>query len=165
MHGGPFKAVYSYAHEHYAFWEGELGRALPPGMFGENLTLEGLDEGTIMVGDRFSVGDAILEAAQPRLPCYKLGLRFGDAGMVRRFMKSGRFGTYFRVIDEGEVGAGDRVERIHSDPSAVPVSALVTFLDPDARRGELARRARDLAALPPQWRELLERAEDDDDDV
>ncbi len=126
VHGGELKAVYSYSVANYEWWNRELGRVLPPGMFGENLTIDGFDEGAIAVGDRFSVGTAILEAVQPRLPCYKLGLKFGDQMMVKRFMRSGRFGTYFRVVREGDVGAGDEVHLLHHDPASVLVSSLVS---------------------------------------
>ncbi len=126
VHGGELKAVYSYSVANYEWWNRELGRVLPPGMFGENLTIDGLDEGAIAVGDRFSVGTAILEAVQPRLPCYKLGLKFGDQMMVKRFMRSGRFGTYFRVVREGDVGAGDEVHLLHHDLASVLVSSLVS---------------------------------------
>jgi len=125
VHGGEFKAVYSYSVANYEWWNREFGRVLPPGMFGENLTIDGLDEETVAVGDRFSVGTAMLEAVQPRLPCYKLGIRFGDQKMVKRFMRSGRFGTYFRVVTEGEVGVGDEVQLVHHDPVAVTVGSLV----------------------------------------
>ena len=125
VHGGELKAVYSYTITNYEWWNREMGRVLPPGMFGENLTIDGLDEETVAVGDRFSVGTTILEAVQPRLPCYKLGLRFGDQMMVKRFMHSGRFGTYFRVVTEGDVGVGDEVRLVHHDPAAVLVTSLV----------------------------------------
>jgi MOSC domain-containing protein YiiM len=127
VHGGQLKAVYSYSVANYEWWNRELGRVLPPGMFGENLTIVGLDEEAIAVGDRFSVGTAILEAVQPRLPCYKLGLRFGDQRMVKRFRHSGRFGTYFRVVTEGDVGAGDEVHLVHHDPASVLIASLVNL--------------------------------------
>ena len=127
VHGGERKAVYSYSVANYEWWNRELGRVLPPGMFGENLTIDGLDEESIAVGDRFSIGNTILEALQPRLPCYKLGVRFGDPRMVKRFMHSGRFGTYFRVVTEGDVGAGDEVRLVHHDPASVPVTSLVNL--------------------------------------
>jgi MOSC domain-containing protein YiiM len=124
VHGGELKAVYSYSLANYAWWNRELSRVLPPGMFGENLTIDGLDEETVAVGDRFTIGTTILEAVQPRLPCYKLGVRFGDPRMVKRFMQSGRFGTYFRVVREGDVGAGDDVDIVYRDPASVPVVSL-----------------------------------------
>jgi MOSC domain-containing protein YiiM len=125
VHGGELKAVYSYSVANYEWWNQELGRVLPPGMFGENLTIDGLEEETVAVGDRFTVGTAILEAVQPRLPCYKLGIRFGNQMMVRRFMQSGRFGTYFRVVREGDVGEDDEVHLVHHDPAAPLIASLV----------------------------------------
>src|SRR5438093_950138 len=104
VHGGPTKAVYAYPSEHYPLWRRELGRAdLPWGSFGENLTTEGLDERTLRVGDRLRVGSAVLEVTQPRMPCYKLGIRFGRLDMVRRFLASGRSGFYLAVHEEGDV--------------------------------------------------------------
>jgi MOSC domain-containing protein YiiM len=155
VHGGPDKAVYGYALEHYDWWRTELGRDLPPGMFGENLTLAGLPEEEICVGDRFRVGRAVLEAVQPRLPCHKLGLRFGDDGMVRRFLDAGRFGVYFRVVEEGEVGAGDLVERLRRDPDRFPVRELARLLLEPGRDPAAARRALGLRALPAAWAETL----------
>ena len=108
VHGGPDKAAYVYASEHYAYWRSELPDvALPWGIFGENLTTEGLDEGALQVGDRFRIGSAEVMVTQPRLPCFKLGLRFGRDDMVKRFLASGRLGFYFRVIAEGEIAAGN----------------------------------------------------------
>ena len=127
VHGGELKAVYSYSVANYEWWNRKLGRALPPGMFGENLTIDGLDEETVGIGDRFIIGSTVLEAVQPRLPCYKLGVRFGDAMMVRHFMQSGRFGTYFRVVSEGDIGAGDEVHLVYHDPASVPVASLANL--------------------------------------
>ncbi len=111
VHGGLNKAVYSYALEHYDFWRAELSRDdLPNGMFGENLTTRGLDESTVNVGDRFRIGTALLEVTQPRQPCYKLGIRFGDMGIVKRFARAGRAGLYFRVLEEGVLQPGDAIE-------------------------------------------------------
>jgi MOSC domain-containing protein YiiM len=124
VHGGMLKAVYAFSVANYEWWNQELGRTLPPGMFGENLTIDGIDEETIGVGDRFAIGTTVLEAVQPRFPCYKLGVRFGDPNMVKHFMRSGRFGTYFRVVSEGDVGAGDEVHLIHHDPASALVVSL-----------------------------------------
>src|ERR1041385_826604 len=109
VHGGPDKAVYVYPAEHYAYWHRELpDMTLPWGMFGENLTTEGLQEDdTLQIGDRFRVGSAELGVPQPRLPCFKLGLKFGRNDMVKLFLASGRTGFYFKVIAEGEVAAGN----------------------------------------------------------
>jgi len=113
VHGGAEKAVYCYPFEHYAYWKRELpGKDLPFGMFGENLTLEGVSEETVHIGDRFTFGSATLVVTQPRLPCYKLGIKFKSDAMVKRFLASGRTGFYFAVESEGAVAAGDRVAQI-----------------------------------------------------
>ncbi len=109
VHGGPDKAVYSYAAEDTAWWEAELGRELPPGMFGENLTVEGVDVSGAVIGEHWLVGSVELEVAQPRLPCFKLGLRFGDPKMLKRFAQASRPGAYLRIVREGELAAGDEV--------------------------------------------------------
>lgn len=109
VHGGADKAVYAYPSEHYSYWQGELQRSLPWGMFGENLTTAGLLEDSVHLGDRFRIGSAELVVTQPRFPCYKLGIKFGSMEMVQRFLNSGRSGFYFAVELEGEVGAGDSI--------------------------------------------------------
>ncbi len=113
VHGGPDKAVYAYASEDYTWWAAELGRQLEPGTFGENLTLEGVDLGAARVGERWQVGSTVLEVAQPRTPCWKLGLRMGDDEFPARFLAAGRPGAYLRIVGEGEVGAADEVVSLH----------------------------------------------------
>jgi MOSC domain-containing protein YiiM len=109
VHGGADKAVYAYAAEDTAWWERELGRELGPGMFGENLTVCGIDVSGAVVGERWRVGTVELEVCQPRLPCAKLGIRFGDGRMVKRFAEAARPGAYLRIVASGELGAGDAV--------------------------------------------------------
>jgi len=122
VHGGWDKAVYVYPSEHYAFWRTALsGMDLPYGMFGENFTTEGLDESSVRIGDRFRIGGAVVEVTQPRVPCYKLGVRFGRPDMPQRFHASGRCGFYLAVLEEGDVGAGDVWKRIGRDPNAMSV--------------------------------------------
>jgi MOSC domain-containing protein YiiM len=141
VHGGPDKAVYAYAAEDTDWWAGELGRDdLGPGVFGENLTLRGVDVTGALVGERWRVGDVELEVCQPRLPCFKLGLRFGDPGMLKRFAVAGRPGAYLRILREGALGAGDAVEilsRPEHDVTVALVSAAIlldeTLLEPAAR--------------------------------
>ena len=112
VHGGWDKAVYVYPSEHYPIWQAELpGMRLPYGIFGENFTTEGLDESSVHIGDQFRIGGALVEVTQPRMPCYKLGIRFGRPDMPKRFHTSGRCGFYLAVLQEGEVGAGDVWER------------------------------------------------------
>lgn len=161
VHGGEFKAVYAYAAEHYDWWKEALGRELEPANFGENLTIRGLDEPKIGIGDVFRVGDAELEAVAPRLPCRKLGLRFSDPGMVKAFAQAGRFGIYFRVVTEGVVRKGDGVERVHADPGGLTVYDLarVFLFDRDDR--ETIRRLAGHDSVDPVTRsELAERLED-----
>jgi MOSC domain-containing protein YiiM len=109
VHGGPDKAVYAYALEDYAWWSAQLGRAIEPATFGENLTVEGLDLGALVIGTRWLVGTTELEVSQPRLPCFKLGIRMDDAEFVDRFDEAARFGAYLRIVREGEVGHGDEI--------------------------------------------------------
>jgi MOSC domain-containing protein YiiM len=159
VHGGKDKAVYCYAVEHYEFWKRELnGRALPIGMFGENLTTTGLAEESVHLGDRFAIGSATLVVTQPRLPCYKLGVRFQSDDMVKRFLASRRMGFYFAVTQEGDVGAGDDLTVIARDRNAVPVSDITQlfvakrFTDEDVKS---VRRALRVAALPESWKEYF----------
>jgi MOSC domain-containing protein YiiM len=125
VHGGPDKAVYIYPAEHYPTWREELGRPeIPWGMFGENLTVEGLLEDDVRIGDRLAVGSVLLEVTQPRQPCFKLGTRFGDMKMIRRFRDSGRSGFYCRVIQEGVLQSGDIIERVATDPEAPTIRSI-----------------------------------------
>lgn len=126
VHGGPAKAVYAYPSEHYPHWRKELPEAdLAWGQFGENLTTEGLLEGEVRIGDRFRVGTAVLEVTQPRMPCYKLGIKFGRMDMIRRFLASGRSGFYFAVLKEGDVAAGDPIELIAARDSHPTIAEIV----------------------------------------
>lgn len=153
VHGGAFKAVYAYAAEHYAFWRTRLGRELEPATFGENLTISGLDERDLCIGDVVRIGDAELEVTEPRLPCFKLGLRFGDPRMVKVFTQTRRWGVYFRIRKEGLIALGDAVTIVHRDPARLPVYeiARVYLFDRDDRATmrSLALHAR----LDPAWRE------------
>ena len=159
VHGGEYKAVYCYPLEHYAYWKKELpGRELPMGMFGENFTTSGLNENEVHLGDRFAAGSAEVVVTQPRLPCHKLGVRFGSDDMVKKFLASGRVGFYLAVTREGEVDAGDEITVISRDANAVPVSEI-TRLYVLKRWGteELAslRRALQVAALPEDWKDYF----------
>jgi MOSC domain-containing protein YiiM len=159
VHGGEHKAVYCYPVEHYEYWRRELpGRELPMAAFGENFTTEGLLEGSVHLGDRFSVGSAEVIVTQPRLPCYKLGVRFQSDDMVKRFLASGRTGFYLAVTREGEVGAGDEIKVIARDPNGVAV-AEITRLYIAKRYGNdevnAVQRALRVAALPESWKEYF----------
>jgi MOSC domain-containing protein YiiM len=126
VHGGEDKAVYAYPAEHYAFWRELLpGVALPWGVFGENLSVEGLLESGVHIGDRFRMGSAEFVVTEPRMPCYKLAIRFGRPDMVKRFMKSGRTGFYLAVLKEGEIGAGDAIEPSGHGRQRISVAAVV----------------------------------------
>jgi MOSC domain-containing protein YiiM len=163
VHGGEHKAVYCYPLAHYDYWKKEmLGQELPMGVFGENLTIDedgqGLLEESVHLGDRFSVGTAEVAVTQPRLPCYKLGVRFGSDDMVKRFLASGRTGFYLAVVREGEVGAGDEMKVMARGANAVAVSEI-THLYVVKRYGEAeiraARRALRVEELPETWKEYF----------
>jgi MOSC domain-containing protein YiiM len=156
VHGGPEKAVYVYPVEHYAYWRRELPEmSLPHGMFGENLTISGLSEGTLHIGDRFRIGDAEVMVTQPRLPCYKLGIRFGRPDMLKRFLASRRTGWYLSVQREGEIGAGDTLDPIAGDPDAITVADVTELYVRDRGNADLLRRAIATPALPQDWREFF----------
>jgi MOSC domain-containing protein YiiM len=124
-------------------------------MFGENLTTEGLREDTLNIGDRFQIGTAEVMVTEPRMPCYKLGMRFGRDDIVKRFLASGRSGFYFAVLREGEVGAGDTIERTHREPDSVTVADIVRLYVSDRDNQELLQRALHVEALPESWREYF----------
>jgi MOSC domain-containing protein YiiM len=156
VHGGVDKAVYVYPSEHYDFWRGELpGVDLPFGAFGENFTTEGLLDGDVRIGDRFRIGDAEFVVTQPRMPCFKLGIRFDRPDMVKRFHQSGRNGFYLAVTREGTVGAGDAVERIARDGGGLTVTDVVRLYDDDDPDLATLRKAIAHPALPESWREYF----------
>ena len=153
VHGGQDKAVYAYPIEHYEYWQHELpNTALPWGMFGENFTTEGLIEDAVNIGDRFRIGSAEVVATQPRMPCYKLGVKFGRMDIVRRFLASGRPGIYFKVLQEGEVEAGNSIELISKDESNITVKDIVRLYVKDNKDIESMQRAIRVKALPIGWR-------------
>jgi len=156
VHGGEYKAVYCYPIQHYDFWREELsGRELPLAIFGENFTAEGFSETSVHLGDQFSVGSAQVVVTQPRLPCYKLAVRFQADDMVKRFLASGRTGFYFAVTREGEVGTSDEITLVARDPNAVPVSEITRlyvakrYSDEDVAS---VQRALQVEALPESWK-------------
>lgn len=160
VHGGKDKAVYCYPVAHYEYWKAKLpGRALPPGSFGENFTIDSPLEDAVHIGDRFSVGTAEVIVTQPRLPCFKLGIKFGSDDMVRRFLASGRTGYYLAVMREGEVGTGDEVSLLGRDPGGVSVSEITRLYVAKEFGSEDAlavRRAMNVAALTDSWKEYFE---------
>jgi MOSC domain-containing protein YiiM len=162
VHGGSDKAVYAYPAEHYAYWRDELpDEDLPWGQFGENLTTEGLLDDAVRIDDRFRVGTAELVVTQPRLPCYKLGIRFGRPDMVRRFLKSGRTGFYLAVEREGEVAAGDPIIRIQRTDHGVTVADITRLYARDRGDLDTLRRVVALEALPASWRDYFRRQIDE----
>jgi MOSC domain-containing protein YiiM len=157
VHGGPTKAVYLYPSEHYPFWRSELPEMdLPFGMFGENFTSEGLLESETNIGDSFEVGTAVIQVTEPRMPCYKLGIKFGRTDILRRFLKSGRTGFYFAVLQEGEVGAGDEIRLLERDQAAVRVADITRLYSTEKENQELLKRAIAVQALPESWREFFQ---------
>jgi len=154
VHGGVHKAVYAYPSEHYEFWREEVpGADLSWGAFGENLTIQGILEDEVRIGDRLRIGSAEFMVTQPRMPCFKLGIRFGRPDMVKRFLRSGRSGFYLTVLEEGQIAAGGAVEVLTRDEHGVTVADIVNLYQADATNQELLRKASDLPALPPDWRE------------
>jgi MOSC domain-containing protein YiiM len=156
VHGGADKAVYAYPSEHYAFWRKEMpGMDFPWGAFGENLTTEGLLEDKVHIGDRFRAGSAEFTVTQPRMPCFKLAIRFNRTDMVKRFLRSGRTGFYLAVIQEGDIGAGDSLDLVAEDNGQVTVADVVGLYAADAGNQDLLRRASELSSLPESWREYF----------
>jgi MOSC domain-containing protein YiiM len=157
VHGGRFKAIYCYPSEHYGPWKAELdGRELPIAIFGENFTTVGLNEASVHLGDRFSIGSAEVVVTQPRMPCYKLGIRFQSATIISRFLASGRSGFYLAVEREGDVGAGDRITPLARDPESVPVADITRlYVAKVYGSADVAviRRALRVAAFPESWKE------------
>ena len=157
VHGGVNKAVYVYPSEHYGYWRAELpGADLPWGMFGENFTTEGLREEAVYIGDRFRIGETEVMATEPRMPCYKLGIKFGRADIIKRFLASRRTGFYFAVVREGMVGAGDAIEligRAQQEISVADVTRLYAFETNDLRA---LHRAIEVEALPESWKSYFQ---------
>jgi MOSC domain-containing protein YiiM len=156
VHGGPNKAVYAYPSEHYAYWRHQLPEAeLGWGAFGENLTTQGLSEDSLYIGDRVRIGSALLMVTQPRVPCYKLTLRFERDDLIKRFIQSNTSGFYFAVVEEGQLAVGDGIEIIHRDPATVSVNDINHLYYGKTHSAELVRRAINLEALPESWRDHL----------
>ena len=158
LHGGIEKAVYVYPKEHYDYWQTQWPE-LPFswGMFGENLTCEGALENTMHIGDRWSIGSAQFEVVQPREPCYKLGIKFGNPKIIKQFFSSGRSGWYLKVIEEGEVGAGDEISPLGRNAQAVTVTDLNKFLSHTAEDPAILKRALEIETLTERWRDSITR--------
>ena len=157
VHGGVHKAVYVYPIEHYDYWKQALGRDdLTYGKFGENLTVEGMSEDTVHIGDVFRIGEALVEVSQPRVPCFKLGIKMGNPQIVKPFLESKRVGFYVRVLEEGEVGAGDTIERTKVGAGQMTVKEIVHLRHLDNTNTGAAEKAANLPALTPSWRDSFE---------
>jgi MOSC domain-containing protein YiiM len=153
VHGGKSKAVYAYPAEHYEFWKKELPEMkLPYSMFGENFTTEGLLEDEVNVGDRFQIGEAELMITEPRIPCYKLGIKFGRSDIIRRFLQSRRTGFYLAVLREGRVQAKDEIKLLSRDENKTPISEITRLYAFDKHDLDGLRRAAKLPALSESWR-------------
>jgi MOSC domain-containing protein YiiM len=153
VHGGKDKAVYAYPSEHYDFWRNEWPRAdYSWGLFGENLSTIGLLEDAVCIGDEFRVGTARLVVTQPRMPCFKLGIRFGDPQIIERFLKSRRPGIYFGIVEEGRIGPGDQIQLLSSDPHRVSVLELLELILDSSPSESRLRRALSVPALADDWR-------------
>ena len=150
VHGGVDKAVYAYAEEDYRYWADEEGVRTQPGLFGENLTVRGIELRNAVVGERWRIGSTLLEVAQPRLPCYKLGIRMADARFPKRFMAAARAGAYLRIIEEGELRAGDIIGVVHRPDHGVTLDHMVEAVRDRRRAAALLRAPR----LPDFWRRL-----------
>ena len=157
VHGGLEKAVYVYPFEHYAYWRNELpDTELTLGSFGENFTVTGFREEALNIGDRFQVGTVQLMVTQPRMPCYKLGIRFGRPDMVKRFLASRRTGFYFSVLQEGEVGAGDTLELVSQDDNNITVADITQLYTREKTDPDLLHWAAQLEPLPGSWRDYFQ---------
>jgi MOSC domain-containing protein YiiM len=159
-HGGKDKAVYAYSDENYAYWQEALRRRpMAYGQFGENLTVSGLDESIVYVGDHLQIGNSLMAVTQPRVPCFKLGIRFDNSEMPRLFLESGRTGFYMRVLDEGMVEAGDRIEIVRRGDGAISVKELFrAFFHPRVKESaHILGRALEVPELSAEWRGKIER--------
>jgi MOSC domain-containing protein YiiM len=156
VHGGVNKAIYGYPTDHYSFWRSELpGMDLPWGMFGENLSIEGLREDETRIGDRFQVGTALVMATQPRIPCYKLAVKFGRDDILKRFLQSEKSGVYFSVLKEGFIQVGDTIEKIDQDDSGISVTDINRLYASHRDDAPMLRRVVRLEALPQDWRDYF----------
>lgn len=157
VHGGPHKAVYAYGSEDYRWYSEQIGMELGPGTFGENLTVEGYDLRQAVVGERWRVGTCVLEVSEPRMPCFKLGLRMGTADFVDLFGVVGRYGTYLRIVEEGEVSAGDTIELLALPPGpAITVAELAGSRQTDDV--DLLERVAASESVSVSWSEAARRA-------
>ncbi len=155
VHGGPTKSLYAYASDDYRWWERVLDQALEAGTFGENLTIDGIDLAAAVVGERWRIGTATLRITEPRIPCFKLGIRMGDAAFVDRFADAARPGTYLAIETEGDLGAGDAIELLHQPEHGVTIGTVERAYHGQA---ELIPRLTELDGLSESWRHWAQRS-------
>ncbi len=154
VHGGLDKAVYAYPSEHYPYWRDQYpDLTLGWGMFGENFTTEGLLEDQTNIGDEFQMGSAKFAVTQPRLPCFKLGIKFGATDVIKKLFASAKCGIYFKVLEEGEVGAGDEIKLVRRDKNNVTVRDVIKTYGNERHNKELLERALKIDAFPTRWKE------------
>jgi MOSC domain-containing protein YiiM len=157
-HGGPDKAIYVYTVENYRFWEQEFNKApFPYGQFGENFTVEELPDEAVHIGDLFRIGPILVQVTQPRVPCFKLGLKMDNPVFVNAFLRSGRVGFYLRVLEEGEVSPGDTITRIRVDEERLTIRDAMLALVKGPRQHEIIDQALRIKALSEAWRNDLEK--------
>ncbi|MCG8387461.1 MAG: MOSC domain-containing protein [Cytophagales bacterium] len=156
VHGGPDKAVYAYPVEHYSYWRTTREDLIfAPGIFGENLSIEGLNEDEACIGDQYKIGTAVLAITSPRMPCFKLGIKMKDPKFVKDFMQAQRTGFYFKVAREGAINSGDLIEKIKSDPQRLTVNEVVRLYTTDKENKALLQKAMDTSSLPQDWRDFF----------
>jgi len=155
-HGGEFKAAYAYPHEHYPFWQEQLGRNdFTWSQFGENFTVEGFIEESVLIGDVYRIGGAVVQVTQPRQPCFKLGIKMADPAFPRKFLASGKLGFYLRVVQEGEVGAGDPIKLVLRGKNGISVRRVWELVYGGIKSPEEALRAAEIELLSASWRKAL----------
>ncbi len=152
-HGGPDKAVYAYAVEDYKWWQTQLDRPLQYGEFGENLTTEGIDVTNALVGERWQIGSVLLEVSEPRVPCWRLGVRMGDATFPRRFAQAGRPGTYLRIIKEGNLGAGDAIRVVARPKHELSIGDVFRIYTRDRHEANRLLAVSEMSDAWTQWAE------------
>ncbi len=158
VHGGPEKAVYVYPSEHYPYWRLQFPDIeMDWGLFGENLTTEGLLEDKVNIGDQFEIGSAKFVVTQPRMPCYKLAIKFERPDIIKRFFVSGKPGIYFKVLKEGEVGKGDQINLIHRDENNVTVQDIMRIYGKERENQDLIKRALKIDALAEVWKQSYQK--------
>ncbi len=158
VHGGIHKAVMVYSHDNYKYWESKLNRDdFKMGQFGENFTVNEMQETDVCIGDQFKIGDCVFEVTQPRIPCFKLEIKMQEENFIDKYLKSDHTGFYFKVIKEGNVKAGDIIEKIYEDPSKVSIAMIKNALYFDKLTKEIILKILNLDALSPSWKVKFER--------